>query len=46
MTFQSIIEEIEINLKKILKELSISDVHFSVDIAKPGFGDVVLTLHF
>ena len=46
MTFQSIIEEIEINLKKILKELSISDVHFSVDIAKPGFGDVSSNIAF
>ena len=33
-------------LKKILKELSISDVSFSVDIAKPGFGDVSSNIAF
>ena len=46
MTFQSIIKEIENNLKKILKDLSISDVCFSVDIAKPGFGDVSSNIAF
>ena len=46
MTFQSIIEEIENNLKKILDELSISDVSFSVDVAKPGFGDVSSNIAF
>ena len=46
MTFQSIIEEVKNNLKKILDELSISDVSFSVDVAKPGFGDVSSNLAF
>ena len=40
MTFQLILEEIKNNLKKILDDLSISDVNFSVEVAKPGFGDV------
>jgi len=40
MTFKSIIDEVENNLNKILSDLSISDVEFSVDPAKPGFGDV------
>ena len=40
MTFKSIIDEIENNLKKILSDLSIIDVAFSVEPAKPGFGDV------
>ncbi|MFB5616164.1 MAG: arginine--tRNA ligase, partial [Nitrosopumilus sp.] len=40
MTFKSILDEIENNLNKILSELSISDVKFSVEPAKPGFGDV------
>ena len=46
MTFQAIIEEIENNLKKILDELSISDVSFSVEVAKPGFGDVSSNIAF
>ena len=40
MTFKSILDEIENNLKKILSDLSLSDVKFSVEPAKPGFGDV------
>ena len=40
MTFKSILDEIENNLHKILSDLSISDVKFSVEPAKPGFGDV------
>ncbi len=40
MTFKSILDEIENNLNKILSDLSISDVNFSVEPAKPGFGDV------
>ena len=40
MTFKSIIDEIESNLNKILNDLSISDVKFTVKPAKPGFGDV------
>jgi len=40
MTFKSIIDEVENNLNKILDDLSISDITFSVEPAKPGFGDV------
>ena len=40
MTFKSILDEIENNLNKILSDLSISDIKFSVEPAKPGFGDV------
>ena len=46
MTFKSIIDEIENNLKKILDELSISDVRFTVEPAKPGFGDVSSNVSF
>ena len=46
MTFQAIIDEIENNLKKILEDLSIVDVLFSVDVAKPGFGDVSSNIAF
>jgi arginyl-tRNA synthetase len=46
MTFKSIIDEIENNLNKILSELSISDVKFSVEPAKPGFGDVSSNISF
>jgi len=46
MTFKSIIDEIENNLKKILDDLSISDVKFTVEPAKPGFGDVSSNVSF
>lgn len=46
MTFKSIIDEIENNLNKILNDLSISQVPFSVDPAKPGFGDVSSNISF
>ena len=46
MTFKSIIDEIENNLHKILDDLSISDVKFSVEPAKPGFGDVSSNVSF
>lgn len=46
MTFQIIINEIENNLKKIIQELSISEISFSVDVAKPGFGDVSSNIAF
>ncbi|AFS80601.1 arginyl-tRNA synthetase [Candidatus Nitrosopumilus koreensis AR1] len=46
MTFKSIIDEIENNLNKILSELSIIDVKFSVEPAKPGFGDVSSNVSF
>ena len=34
MTFQLILDKIKNNLKKILDDLSISDVNFSVEVAK------------
>jgi len=46
MTFKSIIDEIENNLNKILVELSMSDVKYSVEPAKPGFGDVSSNISF
>ena len=46
MTFKSILDEIENNLNKILDELSMSDVKFSVEPAKPGFGDVSSNISF
>lgn len=46
MTFKSIIDEIENNLNKILDDLSIYDVNFSVEPAKPGFGDVSSNVSF
>ncbi len=46
MTFKSIIDEIENNLNKILDELSINDVKFTVEPAKPGFGDVSSNVSF
>ena len=46
MTFKSIIDEIENNLDKILFDLSISNVAFSVEPAKPGFGNVSSNISF
>jgi len=46
MSFKSIIDEIENNLKKILDELSASDVLFSVEPSKPGFGDASSNISF
>ena len=46
MTFKSILDEIENNLKKILSDLSLSHVNFSVEPAKPGFGDVSSNISF
>ena len=46
MTFQSIIDEIDKNLKKILENLSVTDLNFSVEVAKPGFGDVSSNISF
>ncbi|MCH6585763.1 MAG: arginine--tRNA ligase [Thaumarchaeota archaeon] len=46
MTFKSIIDEIENNLNKILDDLSISNLKFSVESAKPGFGDVSSNVSF
>ena len=46
MTFKSIIDEIENNLKKILVDLSMSDLSFSVEPSKPGFGDASSNISF
>ncbi|MGH1520944.1 MAG: arginine--tRNA ligase [Nitrosopumilus sp.] len=46
MTFKSIIDEIENNLKKIQSDLSLDSVAFSVEPAKPGFGDVSSNISF
>lgn len=46
MSFKSLIDEIENNLHKILDGLSISDVSFSVEPAKSGFGDVSSNVSF
>ena len=46
MTFKSIIEEIENNLYKILSDLEVSNVSFTVEPAKPGFGDVSSNISF
>ena len=46
MTFKSIIDEIENNLYKILADLGVSDISFTVEPAKPGFGDVSSNISF
>ena len=46
MTFQSIIDEIRNNLNKVLSEMSLSDIDFSVEPAKPGFADVSSNISF
>ncbi|NCF22684.1 MAG: arginine--tRNA ligase, partial [Nitrosopumilaceae archaeon] len=46
MTFKSIIDEIENNLHKILDMLDVSDIPFTVEPAKPGFGDVSSNIAF
>jgi arginyl-tRNA synthetase len=46
MTFKSILDEVENNLNKILDDLKISDVAFTVEPAKPGFGDVSSNISF
>lgn len=46
MTFKSILDEIQNNLNKVLNDLSTSDVPFSVEPAKPGFGDVSSNVSF
>ena len=47
MTFKSILDEIENNLNKIMTDLSVSgDISFSVEPAKPGFGDVSSNVSF
>ena len=46
MAFKSIIDEITNNLNKILADLSISDVSFSVESAKAGHADVSSNISF
>ncbi|MBS3925465.1 MAG: arginine--tRNA ligase [Nitrosarchaeum sp.] len=46
MSFKSLIDEIENNLHKILEDMSISDIQFTVEPAKPGFGDVSSNISF
>ncbi|MFB5608202.1 MAG: arginine--tRNA ligase, partial [Candidatus Nitrosomaritimum yanchengensis] len=46
MTFKSIIDEIENNLHKILDALTVSEIPFTVEPAKPGFGDVSSNVSF
>ncbi len=46
MTFKSIIDEVENNLHKILESLGVSDISFSVEPAKSGFGDVSSNISF
>lgn len=46
MTFKAILDEIENNLNKVLSDLSVSNVKFSVEPAKPGFGDVSSNISF
>ncbi|MEK6865160.1 MAG: arginine--tRNA ligase, partial [Thermoproteota archaeon] len=46
MSFKSLIDEIENNIHKILDDLSVSGILFSVEPAKPGFGDVSSNVSF
>ena len=46
MSFKSLTDEIENNLKKILDELSVSDISFSVEPTKSGFGDASSNVSF
>ena len=46
MSFKSILDEVENNLKKILGELSNNELSFSVEPAKSGFGDVSSNISF
>ena len=46
MSFKSILDEVENNLKKILDELSNNELSFSVEPAKSGFGDVSSNISF
>ena len=46
MSFKSLIDEVENNIHKILDDLSVSDILFSVEPAKPGFGDVSSNVSF
>ena len=46
MTFKSILDEVENNLYKILSEFDAPDISFTVEPAKPGFGDVSSNISF
>lgn len=46
MTMKAILDEIENNLNQILSDLTISDIKFSVEPAKSGFGDVSSNISF
>ncbi len=46
MTFGAVLDEIENNIKKILADLSTPNINFSVEPAKPGFGDVSSNVSF
>ncbi|MDW7641395.1 MAG: arginine--tRNA ligase, partial [Nitrosarchaeum sp.] len=46
MSFKLLIDEIDNNIHKILDDLSVSDILFSVEPAKPGFGDVSSNVSF
>ena len=46
LAFKSIIDEIENNLYKILVDLGVSDILFTVEPAKSGFGDVSSNISF
>lgn len=46
MTFKSIIDEIENNLHRIISDLNLSPVPFTVEPAKTGFGDVSSNISF
>jgi arginyl-tRNA synthetase len=46
LSFKSLIDEIENNIHKILDDLSVSGILFSVEPAKPGFGDVSSNVSF
>ena len=46
MTFKAILDEVENNLYKILQEMSLESTSFTVEPAKPGFGDVSSNVSF
>ena len=46
MTFKAILDEIENNLNIILHEMSLESISFTVEPAKPGFGDVSSNISF
>ncbi len=46
MTFALVLDEIKNNIEKILSELGVSGVAYSVEPARPGFGDVTCNVPF